>query len=168
MRVNPLPLFLIGAPLAEIVAFGLVVQWLGFWSAFALVLLTSAIGLLIVRHQGFGLISKISAMAREGRPPAGGMGGDLLTLIGGLLLLLPGFLTDILGLALFIPFVRHRLSRMSPVKTRVYTAGTYTETYGFEERRSNRREDGVVDLDRSYYERTDAEKREGQGELPDL
>lgn len=169
MRLSPLPLIVIGAPLAEIVAFGLVVQWLGFWSALALLLLTSAVGFLIVRHKGFGLISKLSALAREGRPPSGGIGGDMLTLLSGLLLLAPGFLTDILGFVLLLPFVRHRLSRTATAKTRFHTSDSYSETYEFSGTEKPVAGDGVVDLDETDYSRTGengSSERPGPEHLP--
>lgn len=152
MRMNPLPLVFLAAPLAEIVAFGIVVQWLGFWSALALVLLTSLVGLLIVRHQGFGLISKLSRLARDGNAPGRGVGADLLILIAGLLLLIPGFLTDIIGLVLLLPFVRKRLSRAAGVKSRVYSSGTYSETYDFgSATRRGSDDENVVDLGEDEY-----------------
>ena len=159
MRFIPLPLLLIAAPLAEIVAFGLVVQWIGFWSAFALLMLTSAIGFLIVRHQGFGLISKVSELARNGRPPATGIGSDLLTLVAGLLLMAPGFLTDIAGLLLLLPFVRSRISGKAVMKTRVYSGSAYTERYEFGERPAASPKTGVVDLDAADYRRDDEDER---------
>lgn len=161
------PLLLIGAPLAEIVTFGLVVQSIGFWKAFLLVLLTSAAGLLIVRQQGFGLVSKISGMARDGRIPATGLSADLMTLVAGLLLLIPGFLTDILGLLLLIPFVRAALARMTGVRSRVYTGPgeTYTETYDF---RGDARTGRTVDLDEGEFSRDGQPREDGEteGRLP--
>lgn len=167
MRLIPLPVLLLLAPLAEIVSFGLVVEWIGFWRALALVAFTSLIGLLIVRHQGFGLIAKVSAMARQGQAPAKGVGSDLMIMVGGLLLLLPGFLTDFIGLLLLIPFVRNRISMAPSVKTRVYTTGTYTETYEFRDP-VRPRDETVVDLDHEDYRRTgDNADNKGQRKISD-
>ena len=154
MRTIPLPLVLLALPLAEIVAFGLVVEWLGFWAALGLVMLTSAIGFLIVRHQGFGLISKVSGITRSGLAPADGVGGNVITMLAGLLLMIPGFITDLIGLLLLLPFVRSLFfGKATPFKAQVFTNGTYSETYEF---RGNGREaeaDDVVDLDSSDYHR---------------
>jgi UPF0716 protein FxsA len=158
MRFTPLPLILIGTPLAEIVAFGLVVQWIGFWSALGLLLLTSGLGLLIVRHQGFGLISKLSSLAREGRPPINGIGGDLVTLLSGLLLLAPGFITDVAGLVLLLPLVRNRLTRKSIMKTRVFTERGYTESYEYRSSSRSAEDGRVVDLDDADFRREDDER----------
>lgn len=164
MRILPMPVLLLLAPLAEIISFGLVVEWIGFWRALALVAFTCVIGLLIVRHQGFGLIAKVSAMARQGQAPARGVGSDLLIMVAGLLLLIPGFLTDLVGLLLLIPFVRNRISMSPSVKTRVYTAGTYTETYEFRDPTAPHKEP-VLDLDQEEYRRTGQEN--GQGKISD-
>lgn len=149
MRV--LSLFLILIPLCEIIAFGLVVEWLGFWIALLLVLLTSFSGLLIVRQQGFGMAAKIARMARTGTPPESGLGKDAMTILSGLLLLLPGFLTDALGLLLLIPAVRRWIAGRSMVKTRFSnTSGTvYRESYRY----GPRDEETVVDLDAEEFHR---------------
>lgn len=167
MRFAPLPLLIIGIPLAEIVAFGLVVQWIGFWYALGLLLLSSALGLLIVRHQGFGLISKLSALAREGRPPVNGIGGDLVTLLSGLLLLAPGFITDLVGLVLLLPFVRNRLTRKSIMKTRVYSQSSYSESYEYRTADRPAKDGAVVDLDEDDFRREDeGGKGSGSNHLP--
>lgn len=150
----PIPLVLLALPLAEIVAFGLVVEWLGFWSALALVFATSALGLLIVRQQGFGLMSKVSEIARSGIAPAGGVGGNVITMLAGLLLLIPGFITDVIGILLLLPFVRRMFFGSSaPFKAQVFSNGTYTETYSFKDTREARSGDDIVDLDREDFTR---------------
>lgn len=150
----PLPLLFLALPLGEIVVFGLVVEWLGFWVAFGLVLATSAIGLLIVRQQGFGLISKVSEISRSGLAPKGGVGGNLITMLAGLLLLIPGFITDLVGLLLLVPPVRRMLfGKATPFKAEVFSRGTYTESYSFHRDGEQNRSDDVVDLDRGDFQR---------------
>lgn len=150
----PLPLVLLALPLAEIVTFGLVVEWLGFWMALALVLATSTLGLLIVRQQGFGLISKVTEITRNGLAPASGVGGNVMTMLAGLLLLIPGFLTDLIGLLLLLPFVRRMFfGKPAPFKAQVFTNGTYTETYSFHARNEESGADDIVDLDQEEFRR---------------
>ena len=157
MRIPSPALLFLAVPLAELVTFGLVVDWIGFWRALGLMIVTSGIGLFIVRKQGFGLISKMSALAREGRPPAKGMGGDLVTILAGVLLLVPGFLTDIAGLLLLLPFVRRLVAGSAFARSRVHTATSYTETYDFggSPARPDRPDRGpaIVDLDADDFHR---------------
>lgn len=147
-------LFLIAVPLAEIIAFGLVVQWLGFWLALLLVVATSAMGFLILRHHGFGLAAKMARMARTGIAPESGIGGDAMTMLSGFLLLLPGFLSDILGLLLLLPFVRRLIGGTPIMRTRFHTGGgtTYSESYDFGTGRGG----SVVDLDEDEFRRDEA------------
>lgn len=149
MRI--LSLFMILVPLAEIIAFGLVVEWLGFWMALLLVVATSLVGLLIVRHHGFGMAAKMARMARTGTPPEGELGRDAMAMVSGLLLLLPGFITDVLGLLLLVPAFRKLIAGSPIVRTRFSTASgtSYTETYRY----GQRAEGSVVDLDTDEFRR---------------
>ena len=159
MRI--LSLLLIAYPLAEIIAFGLVVQWLGFWTALLLVLATSVLGVLIIRHFGFGMAAKMARMARTGIAPDAGMGKDVATIAAGFLLMIPGFITDVLGLLLLIPFVRKAVAGSQAVKTRVYSASTstYRETYRYGPRGGN---GSVVDLDEGEFSRNASNRDDGR------
>lgn len=159
-RILPLPLVLLALPIAEIIAFGVVVDWVGFWMALGLVLATSTLGLLIVRHQGFGLIAKVSEIARSGLTPSAGVGGNVVTLFAGLLLMIPGFITDLIGLLLLVPFVRGLFVRSgAPFKTQIFTNGTYTETYAFHRQDKANEGDGIVDLDQNDFHRNPSASR---------
>lgn len=149
MRI--LSLFMILLPLAEIIVFGVVVEWLGFWIALLLLLATSFTGLLIVRHQGFGMAAKMARMARTGTPPESELGRDAMTIVSGLLLLLPGFITDVFGLLLLIPPFRKLIAGSPIVRTRFSSASgtSYTETYRY----GPRPEGSVVDLDADEFRR---------------
>lgn len=151
MRI--LSLFLIAVPLAEIIAFGLAVQWLGFWTALMLVVMTSVLGFLILRHQGFGMAAQMARMARTGMPPDQGIGSSVLTMVAGALLLVPGFITDIIGLALLVPFIRRAVAGSPVVRTRFRSAGTttYEETYSYNAPPG--RGETVVDLDEEEFRR---------------
>lgn len=157
-------LFLIAVPLAEIIAFGLVVQWLGFWLALLLVVTTSALGFLILRHHGFGLAAKMARMARTGVAPEAGIGGDAVTMLSGFLLLLPGFLSDILGLLLLLPFVRRMLAGSPIIRTRFSTGSgtTYSESYSYGMDSGG----SVVDLDEDEFRRNGGQ-RAGDRQYPD-
>lgn len=72
----------------------------------ALVLLISLAGAWLIRHQGFAILRRIQADLAQGRPPAAEFLDGALVLVGGLLLLTPGFFTDFLGLFFLIPPTR--------------------------------------------------------------
>jgi UPF0716 protein FxsA len=71
-----------------------------------LVLLTAAIGLALLRQQGYSTLMQARTKAAQGQVPAEEMLGGVFVALGGLLLLLPGFLTDVIGLCCLLPPVR--------------------------------------------------------------
>ena len=71
----------------------------------------SGIGAYLAKSQGFKVIGKINQALREGLPPTREILNGLFILIGGLLLLTPGFLTDFIGLTMLIPPVRALYSK---------------------------------------------------------
>ena len=94
-------------PLAEIVAFVAVAALVGVGTAFLLMLATSLLGFVLLRRAGRSGLAHLRA-AMDGielkdrrREPE-----HLLTIVAGVLLVVPGFLTDLMGAALLIPAVR--------------------------------------------------------------
>lgn len=74
-----------------------------------LIALTGGVGALLARMQGFRVIIQIRERLQEGRLPADELLAGGLIVAGGLLLVTPGLLTDVVGLALLLPFVRSRV-----------------------------------------------------------
>jgi UPF0716 protein FxsA len=72
----------------------------------ALVLGISLAGAWLVRHQGFEIMRRVQAELVQGRLPAAELLDGALVLVGGVLLLTPGFFTDFLGLFFLIPVTR--------------------------------------------------------------
>ena len=74
-----------------------------------LVVVTGFIGASLARQQGFKVWTPIQSELNAGKMPAGELIDGLLVLIGGIVLLTPGLLTDLCGFALMIPAVRDAL-----------------------------------------------------------
>lgn len=72
----------------------------------ALLLAISLAGAWLVRHQGFEIMRRIQAELAEGRLPATELLDGAMVLVGGVLLLTPGFFTDLLGLFFLVPVTR--------------------------------------------------------------
>jgi len=72
----------------------------------ALLLSISLAGAWLVRHQGFEIMRRIQSELAQGRLPAAELLDGAMVLVGGVLLLTPGFFTDFLGLFFLIPFTR--------------------------------------------------------------
>ncbi len=106
MRLSFIPLLLIAIPLTEITAFVVIGSRIGVVWTLGFVLLSSVIGALLVRWQGFSLIARIRAETAAGRVPSRELAHGAMILMAGVLLIVPGFVTDAIGFLLFMPPVR--------------------------------------------------------------
>ncbi|MFJ8237210.1 FxsA family protein [Ureibacillus sp. NPDC094379] len=97
---------LVAVILAEIATFIIVGNWLGVINTLLLVLLTSIVGIYVAKKQGVQSFQNMNQSIANGNPPGVAMIDTFLIFIGGILLLIPGFLTDLLGFSLLFPFTR--------------------------------------------------------------
>jgi len=79
---------------------------IGVGPTIAMIMFTGIAGAYLARSQGFNLISRIQNDLNQGRVPAGEMMDGAMILAGGLLLLTPGFCTDLIGFCLLTPATR--------------------------------------------------------------
>jgi UPF0716 protein FxsA len=105
-----MPLFLIVlfivVPIAELYVIIQVGEAIGLWPTLALLLADALLGSFLLKHQGRGAWRRFNQALAERRFPGKEVVDGLLIVIGGTLLLTPGFLTDIAGLVLLIPPTR--------------------------------------------------------------
>ena len=87
------------------------------------VLITAIAGSLLIRWQGMAALRDMQAAMSRGELPARQMGDAMLIGLGGLLLLLPGYFSDALGLLLLIPWTRELLYRLLARNFRVVEVG---------------------------------------------
>ena len=69
-------------------------------------IVTLAAGVWLIQDENFSLLTLVQSELRNRRVPAEEVFADLLLWCGGVLLIVPGLLTDALGLVIFIPVVR--------------------------------------------------------------
>ena len=79
---------------------------LGFWPTVGAIFFTAFFGCLVVRHQGLAVIRKTQREIKLGGAPAENLIVGACILFAALLLLIPGFVTDLLGFFLLIPMFR--------------------------------------------------------------
>lgn len=103
----PFLLVLIVLVLAEIALFVWVGGVIGVWGVLALVLLSALVGIAALR----GRMARLPGLARAGADPAALLTGGAMTALGAGLLILPGFLGDLAGLALLLPPVQAAVQR---------------------------------------------------------
>ena len=81
----------------------------GALTSIALVIITGFLGAYLARIQGIQTLFRIQESLREGRMPSGELLDALLIGVAGLVLLTPGFLTDIVGFFLLFPSGRNTI-----------------------------------------------------------
>ncbi|GAA4220163.1 UPF0716 protein FxsA [Streptosporangium album] len=101
-----LVLAFLAVPVLEILVFVQVGQAIGVWLAIALLAAGSLLGSLVVRREGRKAWRKLQDAMQSGRMPEPGAPGGAMTVAGGVLLAVPGFLTDVVGLLFLLPFTR--------------------------------------------------------------
>src|SRR6478609_7342211 len=101
-----LVILFIVVPIAELYVIVQVGQAIGIWPTLALLLADALLGSLLLRHQGRSAWRRFNEALAQRRFPGKEVADGVLIVIGGTLLLAPGFLTDIVGLLLLIPPTR--------------------------------------------------------------
>ena len=101
----------IGLPVIEIATFIKVGAKVGAFNTIAFIFLTAFLGVILVRWQGFQALAELRRAMDEGRPPMLEIASGALLLLAGVLLLIPGFVTDAAGFLLLVPPLRRLLAR---------------------------------------------------------
>jgi len=99
-------LLLIVVPVVELYVLFQVAEPLGWLSTMILLLVISMIGASLMKWQTSGAIGRIRNTIAQGKMPSKELADGALMIFGGALLLTPGFFTDAVGLAMFIPPLR--------------------------------------------------------------
>jgi len=99
-------LVLLAIPLIEIALFIVIGQAIGVWPTLLGVILGAIIGSMIVRHQGLKLLGEIRDTMGRGQLPGLKLADAMLISIAGVLIAVPGYFTDLMGLLLVLPPVR--------------------------------------------------------------
>jgi UPF0716 protein FxsA len=117
-----LVLLFIVVPIAELYVIIQVGQLIGLWPTLALLLADALLGSMLLRHQGRSAWRRFNEAIAQRRFPGKEVADGVLIVIGGTLLLAPGFLTDIVGLLLLIPPTR----AIARATLKRFTVGRFT------------------------------------------
>lgn len=161
MRLSMLPGFVLLLPLAEIAGFLIVGHAIGVLPTLGLVVLSFVVGMALLRRHGIGILQRLSAQGRNGVIPGRELLRPAMFVIASLLLIIPGFISDIIAILMLIPAVRelawnYICKRFVTVRT---TEGfTASQSSGFGSRSTPTSK--VVDLDQDDF------RREPNGKSP--
>lgn len=154
-----IPIFILLLPLIEIAGFVVVGSAIGVLPTLGLVLASAVLGVILMRTHGLGTLARVSAeMAANGDAGRQLAHGTMIALAA-LLLIVPGFFTDLLGLLLLIPWVRDFAWRR--LRGHVSVAGNFASGFGGGARRGR-----TIDLDEEDFSRDKAGKNRPDGPSP--
>ena len=101
----------ITVPIFELVVLLNAAEHIGPWPTFLLVIVTGIAGAYLAKSQGLDLLQRIQAATNQGELPAQELIDGVFVLSGGLLLLTPGLVTDLIGFICLTPWSRAPLKR---------------------------------------------------------
>lgn len=93
-------------PILEIIGIVLVARAIGGWATFALIVLTGILGVYLAKREGKRVFRDVQQQLSLGQMPTGSILDGICIFAGGVLLIVPGFLSDIVGLLLILPLTR--------------------------------------------------------------
>ena len=126
-------------PFLEIYLIVQVGQLIGVWWTLAILVGEALLGAWLMRREGTRACKALHDAYASGKMPTGELADTALILVGGVLLVLPGFITDVFGLLFLLPFTRplarkvlayavaRRMSRMGVATTHLRRGGSVIE-----------------------------------------
>ncbi len=96
-------LLFVALPLIEIAVLIKVGQAIGFWPTMLLLIAAAVLGSFVIRERGLSAASRAFEVMREGRIPIAPMLDSYVVIMAGLLLIIPGLVSDVIGLLLLVP-----------------------------------------------------------------
>lgn len=136
-------------PILELALLIKVGSLIGVLPTILLVFLTAAIGMALLRKQGFATLAKATSKLESGQIPLHELVEAVFLAVGGALLLAPGFITDLLGLACLTPGLRQVLLTKA---FKLLRSGrvNYQASFHYQGRRGRRPSDQHTTIDGEY------------------
>lgn len=116
MRLAPLAIAL---PLAEIAAFVVIGRWIGVLPVLGLVVIAALAGVFLMKSTGPATAARVQSAMRGRENPLLAVGSAAFRVVAGILLVVPGFITDILAILLLLPPVQAVLVQRLTVRGRM-------------------------------------------------
>jgi len=101
---------------------------IGALATILLLILSGFLGMYLLRHQGLATLAKFQRDVQAGQRPAKSLLDGMMMLLGGLLFIIPGFFTDLVGLILLLPPTRYLLVKFMLKNGVVSVGGGYQHT----------------------------------------
>jgi UPF0716 protein FxsA len=109
-------------PLAELCLLIQIGQVIGAEFTIAIVLITGIVGVSMAKSQGMAVLGRLQDQVAQGEVPGGALLDGAFVLVGGILLITPGLISDILGFLFLIPLTRGPIKALLRRKIEHYIA----------------------------------------------
>lgn len=137
-------------PILEIMLLINVSDSIGGWNTFIIVLVTAFFGAYFVRKEGANTLRDVQLKMAQGQMPGKELSEGLLLLIAGVLLVTPGFITDIVGLLFTLPYTRAPIA--ASIVGSLIKSGSLKGGFHFQQKPSESANSSVFDAE--YEDRT--------------
>ncbi|MBK8159644.1 MAG: FxsA family protein [Rhodospirillaceae bacterium] len=116
---------IVALPFLEIAGFVVIGGRIGLGLTLLWLLAAGMLGMALIRHGGLNALTKLQSALNEQREPGHSLIDGAVMVTAGLLLIVPGFVSDLLALILVLPVTRNFLLRhaASHFETRIYRSG---------------------------------------------
>ncbi|GGF77144.1 FxsA family protein [Alteromonas lipolytica] len=121
-------LLFIVMPIAEISLLLQVGDLIGGWNTVGLIIVTAFVGAYLVRQEGISTLQTAQAKLAQNQVPGTEMLEGMLLVIAGVLLVTPGFITDILGFTFALPWSRKWIATRAAKHLTVHTVNATQQT----------------------------------------
>ena len=142
-------LLFIVIPVVELSVLIEVGEVLGSWNTVALVLLTAIVGVSLVKSQGLTTLMQVQEKMAKGEMPGKQIVEAMLLAVAGIMLFIPGFVTDFMGLLLLTPFTRSPIAvfMFKRMKLRMVNPGQFQSGFYQQQRHSQKEDENVFDAE---------------------
>jgi len=160
-------LFLLFAamPIIEIALLVNVGEQIGGWNTVAIVIATAIAGAHLVRREGLQTLFQAQTKMQSGQLPGQQMAEGLLLVVAGVLLVTPGFITDILGFLFALPVTRPLIAKMlmKQFSLKVQTSAQQSQ-FNYTSQQHHQSSNSPGDIFEGEFERKDDKQRPKIGE----
>lgn len=152
MRLRFISLLLLILVVFELYLLFLASKSFGLLKVLALIIITAVLGISYIKKQGLKTITKVRERISSGKSPNSEFIQGLLLAFGGVFLLIPGFISDLIGLVFALPFTRKQIAK--------YIFGSFQSFFGrifsFGEMRDDESSRDIIDGE--FWEHRDQKK----------
>jgi UPF0716 protein FxsA len=157
----------IAIPIVEIMVLMQVGGWLGAWPTLAIVIATAWLGAKKVREQGIATLASVQTKMAQGQMPSDEIFAGVLLVVSGVLLVTPGFVTDIFGLSLLVPSLRSLMinavrSKVTLNQASAGQSGFHYQTFTQSQQDDNHTDGQVFDQDNTAPDKPTGSLHHGQ------